>query len=155
MKKIITYLTTLTLIFLLSTSTIAAQQQTNSNIEFFADGSYLVTTINEEHSSYSTYATIIKTGSKTLTYYNDEGESLWAAIVTGTFSYTGSTSTCTESDISYTIYDTVWRITSASASTSGNTAIGNITAKKYFGGLSLQTVERTVTLTCSPTGVLS
>jgi hypothetical protein len=46
-------------------------------------------------------------------------------------------------------------IVSTSASKSGNQAIGSATARCYNGSIVIQTVSRTVILTCSKTGALS
>lgn len=54
----------------------------------------------------------------------------------------------------YYIY-TKWKITSATASKSGNKATGDVTAKRYVLGIPVETVEKTITLTCSASGVIS
>jgi hypothetical protein len=48
-----------------------------------------------------------------------------------------------------------WKIASKSASKSGNQAKASATAKRYLVSLVVQTVSKTVILTCSKTGALS
>lgn len=132
----------------------AAEEEitTSTVVEYFDDGSYIVTTITEEVNN--TRATT-KTGSKTSTYKNSDGEIQWTYKVTGTFSYTGSSSTCTAVSDSYSISNNNWHMSSHSCSKSGNTANGTVTMKYKVLGITTDTVTRNVTLTCSATGVLS
>ena len=75
--------------------------------------------------------------------------------VTGTFTYTGSSSTCTKSIASATSKNANWKISSKSASKSGNKATAKATAKRYVDGTAVETQNCTVTLTCSLNGSLS
>lgn len=128
------------------------EQNINSSIEYFEDGSYLITTITEEVNN---ARATTKTGSKTSTYKNSNGVIQWTYKVTGTFSYTGSSSTCTAVSDSYTISNDNWHMSSHSCSKSGNTANGTVTMKYKVLGITTKTVSDNVTLTCSATGVLS
>ncbi len=121
-------------------------------VEYFEDGSYAVITITEEvNNSRAT----TKSGTKTYTHKNSDGETQWTYKVTGTFSYTGSSSTCTAVSDSYTISNDNWHMSSHSCSKSGNTANGTVTMKYKVLGITTKTVSDNVTLTCSATGVLS
>ena len=117
------------------------------------NGEYIVETVTEEVASERTTNT--KNGQKTIKVYDSDNKLLWSATLKGTFTYTGSRATCTASSITYTVYNDNWKITSATASKSGNTATGNITGKRYALGIPIKTVERAITLTCSSSGVLS
>ena len=128
-------------------------EYTNSDIEYYDDGSYSITTI--ETSSISTLATSTVKQTKTTSHYNSKDEKAWDITVTGIFNFTGSSATCTNSTVSYKIYDTHWKVTSAQASKSGRTAKGEFTLKRYFVGIPTKTVNETLTLTCSNTGVCS
>lgn len=119
---------------------------------YFEDGSYIITTIFEESSI--TRAASSKTGQKTATFYNSDNVAQWSATLKGTFTYNGSSATCTASSITHKIYSSNWKIASASATKSGNKATGKATAKRYLI-VPVQTVEKTITLTCSASGVLS
>lgn len=120
---------------------------TKTNAEEF----YYEEVIEEISSFEITRATSTKTAKKTANIKNSSGDVLWSVTVTGTFSYNGSTSTCT----SATAYNSYWKIYSHSSSKSGNTASATATAKNYFDGTVISTLKKTVTLTCSPTGTLS
>lgn len=128
-------------------------EYTNGNIEYYEDGSYSVTTI--EINTISTLAASTVKQTKTISHYNSKNEKQWDITVTGTFTYTGSSATCTNSTVSYKIYDTHWKVTSSQASKSGRTATGDFTLKRYFLGIPTETVNKTLTLTCSNTGVCS
>ena len=123
----------------------------NRYVEYYKDGSYSVTTI--EISPITTLATSTVKQTKTTSHYNSDNEKEWAITVTGTFNYTGSSATCTNSSVSYNIYDKNWKVTSAQASKSGRTATGEFTLKRYFLGVPIKTENKTLTLTCSNTGV--
>jgi hypothetical protein len=123
---------------------------------YMSDGSYYVTTINESTTGNMIQAaSSTKTGTKRTTYYNSSGASLWYVEVTGTFTYNGSTSSCTSATVSAASQASNWVISSTSASKSGNQAKGSATAKFYNGSIVIQTVSKTVILTCSKTGTLT
>ena len=128
---------------------------TQTTIEYLPDGSCFVTVIETQENSVSLLSTTT-TKAKTSTYYGADGKSYWAVTVTGTFTYGNGTSKCTSSSVSAKSYDTnSWRIASKSASRSGNKATATASAKQYQSGKYLQTVSKTVTLTCSSTGKFS
>lgn len=112
---------------------------------YFEDGSYIITTISEE--SFVTRAASTKSGKKTTTFYNSDNVAQWSATLKGTFTYNGSSATCTASSITHKIYSSNWKTASASATKSGNKATGKATAKRYLI-VPVQTVEKTITLTC-------
>lgn len=126
---------------------------TDDNIVYFEDGSYIVT--SEIEILPSTRAANTITGQKNSTYVDSDGTVQWKATLKGTFTYTGSSATCTNSSITYTISDSSWKITEATATKSGNKATGDVTAKKYFLGIPTKTVEKAITITCSASGTLS
>lgn len=151
------------LLNILSLSTLAASDssieppidlETVENIEYFSDGSYMITTI-ETVDGISLMSTSTITGSKSYHYYNSKDVEQWTATIIGTFSYNGSSATCTSSSTSYTIYNSNWKVTEATATKSGNKAIGKFTVKYYFLGIPTKTIEYTLTLSCSANGVLS
>lgn len=75
---------------------------------------------------------------------------MWSVSVTGTFTYNGSSCTCTKATVSTTKPSSTWSLSNKKASKSGNKAIASVTG--HAPGV---TVTRTVTLTCSATGKLS
>lgn len=151
MKKIISL--TLVSFLLFTILSINSAAHIEQDITYLSDGSYFVTTI-VEHST-SARASGTKTGQKTVDYCNSDGEVQWTATIKGTFTYTGSSATCTSASISHYIYDSTWKITAETATKSGNKATGNVTAKKYLLGIPTRTIEKSITLTCSATGTLS
>ena len=125
-------------------------------VETFEDGSYIETVIEETtstSSSRSTSSTI--SGKKTTTYRNSDGSAVWSVTVTGTFTYNGSSATCTKSTVSATSYNSNWKISNTSASKSGASAQATATSKKYSNGICIKTTTQSVSLTCSKNGTLS
>lgn len=120
----------------------------------YAEEYYYEETI-EIISTSQTRATNTKTGSKIAACKNSSGEVQWTVTVTGTFTYNGTSSTCTKASVSTKIVNDIWRITSASSSKSSNKAIATATAKRYLLGVELAPETKTVTLTCDKNGNLS
>ncbi len=153
MKKILTIIFTL-LLGLAPINTLALENTMESKtIEYLGDGIYVETTI--ENSGISTYATNTITKTKTNKYKDSKGTVLYTVSVTGTFTYTGTSSTCTKATVSATAPAGDWKVTSKSASKSGNKATGKATVKQYLRDQVVQTKYPSVTLTCSATGKLS
>lgn len=155
MKKIVAVF--LSVLMLLAFPVAAYADETDdtvvsSTVEYFEDGSYLVTTI-EEQPTLTRAST--KSGSKSSKYYDSDDELQWVVTVKGTFSYTGSSATCTSASTTYSIYDTSWKVTSATATKSGRTATGKFTVKKYVTFIPMITRNATVILSCSNSGTLS
>lgn len=91
-----------------------------------------------------------KSGQKTKSYKNSSGAVMWSVTVYGTFSYTGSSATCTSAARSTTCPGSGWTIVSSSASKSGNTATAKATARYNNSDYT-----RSVILQCSVNGTLS
>ena len=162
MKKVLCIsllLLLLSTLFLTPVSAVAVKQfDPYSTVEYYPDGSYGITTLTISESGNSNPASLraaVTSGTKNYTHYDSNNNALWKVTLTGFFSYTGTSATCTSATTSYVVYDSVWKVTNATASHSGNTATGEFTTKKYVLGIAIQTVNKTLTLTCSPTGTLS
>ena len=124
--------------------------------EYYSDGSYVETVISEGISSPGeTRGTQTKSGTKYDIFYNANGVSLWRVEITGTFTYDGSTATCTNVTKATSIYDSAWKVTAESCSKSGNKAMGSFTVKRYVLLVPVQTENVSLTLTCSANGTLS
>ena len=119
-------------------------------VEYYPDGSYSITRLISETAS---RATITK--SKVFDFYSASSVLLWQVKLTATFTYNGSTASCTNATPSYTVYNTAWKVKKATASYSGNTATGSFTVKRYNLGIPVETINKTLTLTCSPSGVVT
>ncbi len=155
MKKLIMILTCL-LLFTICSPVYGAEQIESSEIEYLDDGSYFETVITtESNSGMTTLSSKSVTKTKTSYYKNSNGTILWYVKVTGTFTYGNGSSKCTSSSVTADSKSGAWEITSKSASKSGNKATAKATAKRYYGGSVAETKNKTVTLTCSPSGNFS
>lgn len=156
MKKLIFSLIA-ALIFVSVTPNVASAQNPNTQIEYFSDGSYLITYVTEttNFSNIATYAATTKTKTKTANYYNSSNELLWFVQVKGTFTYGNGSSKCTASEVNAGSYNSHWKLSNKTSSKSGNSATASVTAKLYRGSEVLQTLHKSVTLSCSPTGQFS
>ncbi len=155
MKKLTALFSVLLMLLIMCPTTAFASESvvTDKTIEYFDDGSYIVTEITT--STISTFASKIVTKSKSENYYDNSGNIEWTATVTGTFSYNGTSATCENARVSCKIYNDDWQVASAVPSKSGNKAIGTFTIKRHNLGVVTKTVNRTITLTCSTNGVFS
>lgn len=129
---------------------------TNVEIEYLEDGYYTITYIENNSiivPDASTQATTV-TKTKTKNFYNSANEVMWCIKVQGTFTYDGSTSKCTSVAHRATSYASTWSIVSASSSKSGNTATAKATAR-HTSAVGYDDYTRSVSLTCSKTGVFS
>ena len=169
MKKFLSTLLTIIIVALMigteyvNASTLTAISSTSdiqSEIEMLEDGYYLETVIEDEpnlNTGYSTYSTtkyITKT--KTTYYKNSSGSVLWSVGVKATFSYNGSTAKCTSCSCITTCPASTWSIKSSSSSKYGSAAAATATAvhiNKATG--KTESFTKTVTIKCSPTGVVS
>ena len=124
--------------------------------EVFEDGSYFQVTIMEISADAVRRATNTKTGSKVYNYVDSNHKSLWTITVKGSFTYNGSTSKCTNSSVSVKSYVSNWTVSGAKAWKSGPTAYASAQGKmKNVLGQTTKTVNKQVSLTCSPSGKLS
>lgn len=153
MKKILTVLFLL-LFILTPVNTFALENTLESRtVEYLGNGIYVETTI--EIPNFSIFSTTTATRTKTNKYKDSSGNVLYTVSVTGTFQYTGTSSTCTNATVNATASVSAWKVSSKSASKSGNKAIGKATMNHYYNGKLLQTTYPSVTLTCSANGVFS
>jgi hypothetical protein len=157
-RKLFTMILTCLFILVMGMPVFASDSTTTTTIEYLPNGDYIETTI-EEASSGASFALLTasstKSGSKTISYANSAGVTQWYVKVTGSFTYNGSTSSCTSSSVTAASQSSVWTISNKSASKSGATATASCTAKLYSASLVIQTINKTVNLTCSKTGTLS
>lgn len=95
---------------------IYASESMDSNeysiIETFSDGSYIKSVLIDDSTDCSSLArkTSTKTGRRVYSYESSSGKLLWTITITGTFSYTGSSSKCTKSEISTTCPASNWKL---------------------------------------------
>jgi len=153
MRKILCVLFVIFLLIYPSTAT-AANINSESEIEYFDDGSYIITTIDVEVQPTIALFSKTVTKSKTAKYYSGN-VAKWYVKVTGTFTYGNGSAKCTKSTVTAVSYTNNLKITSKSASKSGNTASAKGVAKRYYGGTVIETLAKNVKLTCSSAGKFS
>lgn len=158
MKKIASFLLSLIMMISIPCAVYAGETviepSANQDIEYFSDGSYMVTEI--ETPGISVMSASTKTASKTTKYYSSDDELQWSVKLTATFSYTGSSATCTKSSVSYTIYNKVrWKLGSATATKSGRKATANYTFKMRVTGITVSSRSGAIIMSCTNSGVIS
>lgn len=115
-------------------------------VEYLEDGSYYVDEVYETNPMLRS----TKSGSKASYYVSGSGTTIYSVIVTGTFSYNGSTSSATNSTATVRIYVPNATPNGKSAYTSGSTAYA--TGSVICEGI---TLRRTVSISCDKNGNLS
>ncbi len=117
----------------------------------FEDGSYITVEISvmEERSS------TVKRGNKTYVYRSNDGTEEWRAVLYGTFTYTGTTSTCTAASSSVTISDSRWYVVSETAGKNGRSAVGELTMGRKWLGITVDKETVNMRITCDANGNLS
>lgn len=156
MKKILPLV--LIFVLILSTQAVFANDENKSmSVEYLPDGSRYVTIIEDVPTSGIQLFAAAKTEtkSKTAYYENAAGDVMWWVKVTGTFTYGNGTSKCTSAKGTAAAENKMWKVSNISESKSGNSASAKATGKRYTDGSVVQTLTKTVTLKCSPTGVFS
>ena len=146
--KIIAFFLLITL--LIPINAFAAKERTG-DIIYLQNGSY----ITVEITSTGERATSTKTASKTYVCHDSSDNEEWRATLTGTFTYTGTTSACTASSCNVTITDSDWYVVSKTASKSGSSALADLTMGRKFLGITIEKETINMTLTCDANGNLS
>ena len=92
------------------------------------------------------------TKAKNYVYKNENNIEQWKITLTGSFTYTGTGSTCTASSCNVTIYNSIWSVASKSATKSGNTAYCSARMVKKYLGATILEKPCNFTLTCDKNG---
>lgn len=153
MKRIFALFTALIILscsVLCTTAKETPSTHTVITIEYLENGDYIETILTWEDSN----ARVTKPASKTVKYTNSSGTLLWSLTLTATFSYNGTTATCTSAYHSETAYYSYVTIISGSASKSGNKAIANASASAT-NSAGTNVYSLSATITCSPDGTFS
>lgn len=129
----------------------------SETVEYYSDGSSVVITVAESVNTIMTRATTYsKSGSKTYTMRNSNGDVLWKFIVNGTFSVnSGVSASCTSASYSTSSLASGWSLKSGSSSRSGNQAIGDGTFQHKTLFIVTDTKSCHVVLNCDANGNLS
>lgn len=130
-----------------------ASEQEKDSVEYihYEDGSYLVIAVQE----INTKSTTSKTGTKTYQHYASDGTVQWKAVLRGIFYYDGVSSYCTSSVCDVTIYNSEWYVASKNVSTSGNSALANLTMSRTRYGIVVDSRQINMSLSCDANGNLS
>lgn len=153
MKRFLSILIFASLFFCQNTNIAYAQSPTiiSYDIEYISEDIYIETFIIECESNISKSTTTV-TRSKVSNIKNSNDEVLTSFVLTGTFTYDHSTSRCTNVSCTTTIYNDQWKFTSTSATKSGITANGSYTAKRYILGIEMESLSRTISISCDAHG---
>lgn len=160
MKKNISFITILSIIFIFSTTTPANAFNTTTtekHFEYLQNGDYFETSIETTHISnpvlstlYTTTATQKITKTKTGTYKTSDDKSLWYVSITGTFTFNGSTSRCIKCSHNAGSYAKSWFIKSVSSTKNDNSATATVIA--IHSGNTNNTLKKQITISCSKNG---
>lgn len=142
------------LLFSLCPKAVLADSRTESNIVYYPDGSYVVTTLHIEPSASRSSS---KTAAKTATGYSADGTKLYTITVNGTFSINSGVSvSCTSVSYSKSILSNTWNLISASTSrNNSSTSKASATATGYFKGTGGETRTLSPTVYCDKNGNIS
>lgn len=161
MKKIcrfaISTLLIITTIFISTPSGKIYAQNITVSEEKISDDLYCITSISEFPATginlFSTTQT--KSGSKTVQYVNSSGSVLWYVTVHASFTYNGSSSSCTNASVYAESNSSAWTVTNKSSWRSGNTGYASATGHHHnFLGIETSSVSRTVSISCTANGTL-
>lgn len=86
---------------------------------------------------------------------DSSGNTLWSVSITATFTYDGTSATCTSRTPSAKSYASSWTIKGVTSSKNGNSATATAVAAHTDANGSTQNITKSVTITCSATGVVS
>lgn len=120
-------------------------------VEVFDDGSYIESTIT----FINTKATNTRVAKKTENYKNASGNTMWSITVTGTFTYDGISSKCINAEGSSKSNNANWKVSKPTARKFGNTASASGEGKRYISLVCVETISRTVNLSCDKNGKVS
>ena len=175
MKRIVALTICLLMVFLCFAPSVSAIQPENTQTEVLENGDSLVSGIGDplltaapEDTPAATFLNLIRflkrliyffTGTKTtvekskyLRYYDQNGVLLWEATLTAEFAYSSKQVRCKDARLSFVSLDRNWTFSSRQTEKAGDTAIGTISVKQMKLGVPLQTITRTITLTCDSNG---
>lgn len=153
MKRVISlFLTMLTILMVLPITALGVEEaQETEDIIWTDDGGYIVITTQ----SAQTRASGTRTESRMGTYYDSKDNVEWRITLTATFTYNGTTSSCTAASCDVTIYDSMWYLISKSVTKSGNTATATVTLGFKVLGVTVSKPTYTLSLSCDKDGNMS
>lgn len=159
-KSILAFI--LTLLVFIPSFVNAETNHINLDIITTDDDYYFETVMDDESVSYINTAQnflsqrqTTKTKSKTTYCKNKSGNVMWYVKVTGTFTYGNGSAKCIKSVCTAETQNTEWTVSNKSSSKIGNKATATATGTHYINKKPIETIAKTVTLKCSPTGEFS
>lgn len=131
----------------------------STSVEYFEDGSYNVIELYENNNGISLFSSV-KAATRTVTRYSSSGEALCALKLVATFSYDGSTVSCTSTDCTKYSYNNSWSVENittshSSTSTSKASATANCNFVNKLLGITVKSISASVTINCDVNGNLS
>lgn len=165
-KRILSLLFTVLFIFtvapsVFATNDIAWNAQTDTEVVYLDNGSYLTITLISQNSSplsltSSSSTSFVKTGSKVVDCRDKNGDLEWQYTLYSEFSVVeGTSATCTSATYTQTIYRDDWSFSNGNATKSGNTAYGVGTFKRKVLFITVDTVNIDISISCDVYGNLS
>lgn len=158
-RKFITLLVAFLLIYNWNTLSVQAITPTAASaIELLDNGYYYETTITDAEPTdtpVSRGSNNYTTKTKTTQLKNSSGTVLWSVSITATFYYNGTIAQCTTCTPSAKAYASTWSIKSVTSSKSGNSATATAIATQTGAAGTTQNIPKSVTITCSPKGIVS
>ncbi|MBR3953930.1 MAG: hypothetical protein IKJ63_00450 [Clostridia bacterium] len=95
------------------------------------------------------------TKTKYIYYYSSDSKLLWSGKLTGEFMYSSSSAQCLNASFDFETYDSNWKLDDYTCSTKNATASVTFSVVQKSLGVKLQTIEKTITLTCDTNGNVS
>ncbi len=154
MKKLYAVILSICLILPLAPRTVHAAKLPvceTSEIVWQDDDFSIVMMLTMYDSDFAERATTTKTASKRYDIVDKNSIVRATYMLSGTFTYTGTSSTCTFADCTAST-DGTWSFLYKEAHKQGNQAVGSFNAEHNN---SIQTISKTLTITCSATGQIS
>ena len=131
--------------------TATQEADTSTQIIPLNDGYYLEIIITQ----INTRSTNTKTGTKIFNLRNSETDALeWQAVLTATFTYTGTSAACTGGNCQVTVYNNNWHEISNVTTIAGNAATTALTMGRKLLGVTVLEKDYTIRLTCDKYGIL-
>lgn len=160
MKKMFQVILTALIVISLSPATVhASSSPAQDSSILYENGYYIETIITEAEppAQISMFAAASETITRTkTTYVKDANRNiLWYVSVTATFTYDGYSAQCISCSHDAVSLASTWSIESSSSSRSGNSATATATAKQTGTLGTSHTYTESVTIQCSPSGVVS
>lgn len=95
------------------------------------------------------------TAVKTNTYKNSAGNAMWSVTITATFKYNGVNAGCVTAQATAKSYNSNWKVSDERVTANGASANGYATGRHYSGSKLIETITKSVGVSCSKDGKIS